>query len=598
MRTLAGMVPTLLFLLAVQPAFPGNAGFVTLAREGDTWWFNSPSGEKFFSLGVDCLGGCYGHYEEEPLDPGRRTRVASLLRKWGFNTAACWSSPSFWEDMYFADQIYHGYDYGGDDVFSDDLWNGWLAGQIRDEMQAFLGRRNLIGYFLDNEVDWGEDQVLAGYMAKGPATPGSRALVEFMRERYGDRIAALNEEWGARYPGFAEIAGSKLPEKMPGAMRRAAAAWRNRVASEFYRRYAEVVRQADPDHLILGVRWSGLPDLDLYKAVTAHCDVSSVNDYARYGELNPAYAEYYRVTGKPIMITEWSFSGFPEPGHRSLQFIDVYSQKLRAFGYRKYVLEAARAPFMVGMHWFLWDDYSPQDEAEGGYLPDENMGLVSYGRERIYRRLVKSCRKTHREVEAVHRRSSWPPPPAAKPERIAVERMSPAIDGNLSEWGKTRAIRPEIGESLLPAPSFKHIYYLSWEPGTLYVAAEISDSRLDHPGKEWSWEGDYLSVIVAPKKQPEGAEEKSLFIHLIPTGDGPAASEPYGYSWDSFKDDNVIRVVRRDGRGGYTLEAAIPAETLPGFGSFPGTVWSVDLNYRNVNEIYETRWNGEMVLEQ
>jgi hypothetical protein len=116
-------------------------------------------------------------------------------------------------------------------------------------------------------------------------------------------------------------------------------------------------------HFILGIRHQGVPDIEFFRALAPYFDVHSINDYNRYGHLQPAYAELYRATGKPMMITEFSFSGFPHRGHKSSLFVDLYTQENRSVGYRKYVLQAARAPFMIGMHWFMWMDYSKQDQS-------------------------------------------------------------------------------------------------------------------------------------------------------------------------------------------------------------------------------------------
>jgi len=153
-------------------------------------------------------------------------------------------------------------------------------------------------------------------------------------------------------------------------------AWRTEVAVTYYRRYAAMVRALDPHHLILGIRHQGVPDIEFFKALAPYFDVNSINDYNRYGHLKPAYAELYRATGKPMIITEFSFSGFPRPAHKSSLFVDVYTQENRGIGYREYVLQAARAPFMVGMHWFMWQDYSKQDATIHGFPPDENVGFV------------------------------------------------------------------------------------------------------------------------------------------------------------------------------------------------------------------------------
>jgi hypothetical protein len=128
-------------------------------------------------------------------------------------------------------------------------------------------------------------------------------------------------------------------------------AWRTKVVATYYQRYAAMVRALDPEHLILGIRYKGVPDLALFTALSPFFDVNSINDYNRYGHLKPVYTTLYKATGKPLMITEFSFSGFPIPGQPSALFVKVYSQANRGLGYAKYVGQAARAPLEQAWAW-------------------------------------------------------------------------------------------------------------------------------------------------------------------------------------------------------------------------------------------------------
>jgi hypothetical protein len=142
----------LIFRLAEAQAHSLQASeYIRVVQENGVWWFRDGSGHNFFSLGVNCVGGCYGHAEKTAIAPVRKTRVVSLLKDWGFNTAACWSSPSVWDDMYVADQIYTGFVSNKHDVFDASFWNGWIVHHLKDEVKPFLGKKNFIGYFLDNE---------------------------------------------------------------------------------------------------------------------------------------------------------------------------------------------------------------------------------------------------------------------------------------------------------------------------------------------------------------------------------------------------------------------------------------------------------------
>jgi agarase len=316
--------------------------------------------------------------------------------------------------MYVADQIYTGFIESQHDVFDELFWSGWYADRLKNEVQPFLGKRNFIGYFLDNEPKWNAHKIFDFYVDLAKTTPGSLALVAYLKTYYQGSIGKLNGEWGTPYASFDEIPGTRPPKPYPFSMQQGVLkAWRTQVAATYYRRYSAMVRTLDPAHLILGIRHRGVPDLEFFKALTPYFDVNSINDYNRYGHLKPAYAELYAATGKPLMITEFSFSGFPHPGHKSGLFVDVYTQEHRGLGYHKYVLQAAQAPFMVGMHWFMWRDYPTPDAAKDDYPypPDENVGLVSHGETAVHEELGRWIRGTNAEVDATHRLARWVAPP-------------------------------------------------------------------------------------------------------------------------------------------------------------------------------------------
>jgi hypothetical protein len=600
------MVPLLLIALSLLATIaeaqraPAKAHeYIRVVQEDGVWWFQDGSGRRFFSLGVNCVGGCYGHAEETPIDPLRKARIVSALRGWGFNTAGSWSSPSLWDELYVADRIYTDFSEIRDDVFDESFWSGRMADRLKTEVQPFLGMKNFVGYFLDNEPAWNAYQIFEFYLRLAKGRPGSQAFIAYLRTYYQGSIKRLNREWRTSHASFENIPGTPPPKPYSPFMRQGILkAWRTEVAVTYYRRYAAMVRAFDPDHLILGIRHQGVPDIEFFRALAPYFDVHSINDYNRYGHLRPAYAGLYQATGKPMMITEFSFSGFPHPGHKSSLFVDVYTQENRGVGYRKYVLQAARAPFMVGMHWFMWMDYGKQDPVIHGFLPDENVGLVSHDEMAVYEELGRWIRGTNAEIDATHRGARWVAPPQQGPQNRALKRFTPTVDGDLSEWPKELAIQPTLVTALSDEVKVDHTYFMAWDKRYFYVAADISDSRLDHPGKDWAWQGDYLSVQLSPAKVTEKRTDSSSAIFIYPQGGGsdgqqPYASRRYGPQGDQ---EIAIQVKRRLRPGGYAVEARIPATAVRGFKGQAGALWKIKLIYQNVNEIYRTDWEGLVTL--
>ncbi|MES2202439.1 MAG: hypothetical protein V4498_09320, partial [candidate division FCPU426 bacterium] len=92
-------------LLALAPLVAQAApGYITVKQEAGVWWFVDAAGKKFFSTGVDCVGGCVGHAEKEPMAAKRKNWIITTLKDWNFNSAGAWSSPSVYDSLYIADQ--------------------------------------------------------------------------------------------------------------------------------------------------------------------------------------------------------------------------------------------------------------------------------------------------------------------------------------------------------------------------------------------------------------------------------------------------------------------------------------------------------------
>ena len=567
--------------------------YIRVVQKDGIWWFQDGAGHHFFSLGVNCAGGCYGHAEDTPIKPIRKARIVSTLKDWGFNTVGSWSSPSLWDDLYVTDRIYTDFSEITHDVFDESLWSGSMAEHLPYEVRPFLGMKNFIGYFLDNEPEWNSDQIFDFYLSLAKDRPGSQAFIAYLTRYYQGRIGRLNRDWRTSYTRFENIPETSPPKPYPLPVRQGLLnAWKTEVAVTYYRRYAAMVRALDPYHLILGIRHKGVPDPEFFRALSPYFDVNSINDYNRYGNLRAAYAELYRTTGKPIMITEFSFSGFPHPAHKSLLFVDVYTQENRSIGYRKYVLQAARAPFMVGMHWFMWMDYGKEDPTIRDFSPDENVGLVSHDESLVYKELGRGIKDTNAEIETTHG-AQWVAPAQEAPSRRTLKRFVPIIDGDLSEWPKELAIKPMQITSLTDQAKVDHTYFIARDEKYIYLAGDISDSRLDHQGKEWAWEGDYLSIQLNPVKAAgRGTQSSTIFIY--PHGGGADGQQPYAARiYDPQRAQELtMRIRSRHRHEGYTLEAGIPTTAIPGFTGKPGTLWKIKLTYQNLNEIYQTTWEG------
>ena len=124
----------------------------------------------------------------------------------------------------------------------------------------------------------------------------------------------------------------------------------------YFRACKAALESAAPGKLYLGCRFKSLRNSDaLWNAASKWCDVISVNSYvnsvAVFGEGNYAAPKFDR----PILHSEFHF-GTMHRGMFSAGLCPVGDQCARGRGFRRVVEGALRHPLFVGSHWFQYRD--------------------------------------------------------------------------------------------------------------------------------------------------------------------------------------------------------------------------------------------------
>lgn len=336
-----------------------KTGFFHTEQLGGRWWLVTPEGHVFFAKGV---GGVeYG--PDRNASPEQAAKLVSQLKAWNFNAVEARSG------------MLPGLPYtvilGLAASTQRDLW---LLGIVPDyfsrEFQEGVERRAaelcpkladdpwLIGYFTDNEVRWfpdirSNDSVLEAFLKKPPQSPGYQRATAFLR---GRGHTPGNLTWEDR-ADFLEIA-----------------------AAQYGKICQDAIRRHDRNHLVLGSRFNEHAPIPLSRALGPYFDLFSFNTYEHRAPLYKL-GEISRLTGKPTMVTEFSFkamdSGLPntigagEP---------VATQQDRADLFAAYAEDLARLPTCVGYFWFKYRDQPKEGQgtrSPGGWGGENsNYGLV------------------------------------------------------------------------------------------------------------------------------------------------------------------------------------------------------------------------------
>jgi len=436
----------LVCLLFAAGSAAGSDGFFTAGKHDGRWWLLDPDGEVFFSAGVNVvdpegyfapdLG--YSPYYEKIMDRyGSEEAWAEVtlerLTEWGFNTLGAWSDLGLFEGRIPYTVILgmsgSNWEQGNvPDYFSEDFYDN-VDAQVAASVAPRVQDPLLVGYFLDNEVRWGPDwrgvtDLFAEYFAFGPDAAGKRFLVEFLRERYGGDVDAFNADWGMSASGFDDLFATREiePFSTGRARKEIRQAFAGEVADHFFAVCCDAVRAADPNHLILGVRFvSWVTPRPVAEAAASHLDVVSVNHYAvdgRYvelmrviedlfGLLNPRdmLAEFFGVSGLPVLISEFSIramdSSLPNTWPPNFFFYTADTQAQRADFFEDYARRAFAGGYVVGYHWFSYMDEPPEGRFDG---ENSNFGMVD-GKDDPWPELTERMKKINPLAY------DWPPSP-------------------------------------------------------------------------------------------------------------------------------------------------------------------------------------------
>ena len=257
---------------------------------------------------------------------------------------------------------------------------------LRSELGEVLGDPWCLGFFVDNELAWGDSCHVAEACLRSPAgQPGKQAFLADLRARYGD-IAALNAAWHTAHGSWDALAASTTPpDRAVDAARHDLEAFSQRLVTEYFRVCRAGVKAASPHHLYLGCRFAGGGNPLVMRAAAQACDVVSINRYAR------SLTDLRLPDGvdKPILIGEFHFCA-PDRVPFAYGLVPVATQADRARSYELYVDSGLRHLAVVGTHWFQFYDQPTSGRFDGENFPTGLLDLC----DRPYAEMVAAVRRT------------------------------------------------------------------------------------------------------------------------------------------------------------------------------------------------------------
>lgn len=287
------------------------------------------------------------------------------LPAWGVNTLGNWASP----DVYSLGKLpYVAYvrpdsrsvqgssghwgkfkdvfDPGFETSIRKQLKGKKLAQTVNDPM--------CIGYFVDNELTFGDDTTMAAASLSSPAEQASKqAFVSDLKEKYSS-VDDLNKAWGTKHGSWnALLTSTKEPEG--NGAREDMVAFNKKFVRTYFGTVKRVLKEIAPNHLYLGCRYgNSSPIIPMVMQANAEfADVVSFNVYSRL--LADKLPRLERAGDKPYLIGEFHF-GALDRGMFATGLVQVADQKERAEAYTQFVTDCVEHPNIVGCHWFQFCD--------------------------------------------------------------------------------------------------------------------------------------------------------------------------------------------------------------------------------------------------
>ncbi len=435
-------------------------GHFRTARHQGKWHLVDPDGRLFFSIGMDVVkaGGATPienrredwfrnpPWENEPelgdhLGTGKARRdaykgqelktfsfyTANLERKygedwyeqwldltprrlmnWGFNTIGNWSDATLFKETtipythwvhYWAKKLpwQPGTRNAVPDPFDADFEEN-LRRRAENFTRGTIDDPYCIGYFVDNELSWGDETYLAigVWKVNGEDQPAKRQLVEDLKAKYGD-IADLRAAWKMWIESWDAALGAQ--ERLPQTTEamKDLKEFNGKLVRTYFKKVRGVMKEVAPNKLYLGCRFAE-SNPQVVEAAAQFCDVVSFNLYRGTIAAWRPPAEI----DKPVIVGEFHFgatdSGVFGPGLRRAD-----SQADRARLFRQYVTGAAANPDIVGVHWFKLTDEPVSGRVGDG--ENHNIGFLTIT-DTPYIKMTETSRDVARDIYRLRTQSN------------------------------------------------------------------------------------------------------------------------------------------------------------------------------------------------
>ena len=403
----------------------GREGFWRVVQDSNkVWWFLSPENKKEFlnliqnvnpeEKSVNAEG--LNYLSKVYVESGKNKKIwaqktSEQIKEFGFKAIGAWSDSSLLEEDIPITKdlnVLRWVDYDTVKIF-DPRWSVQIREAIRKQVLPLKKHKNLIGYYLDNELPWWTWGLGAPYLYFDglPKDDPNRVQMKATIRELWKTPLDFSQATGlviSKWEDLDEV--DSISRIKQSAYDRLAEKWLGVVAKEYFTKTNQFIREFDPHHLIMGVRFAKFANENVVRASRGLVDVHSLNFYSADARFDKkTFENIFTLGDAPIIISEFSFYSAQNKSDNQ-NFVGfsgyVSSQKNRALGYREFMKNATSLPYVLGADWFQYNDQPPMGRFDG---ENANTGLVDIA-DRPYVELVSEIQRSRDSLNLLHSKSS------------------------------------------------------------------------------------------------------------------------------------------------------------------------------------------------
>lgn len=390
--------------LSPKFSYPSK-GFFSTRKVGGKWFFVTPLGNLFWSLGVNAFNASSGtrlsgreayfspdsnigdprYLERLPFDRTKsdffrfyarnsdikygsdaQAAFGANMRRldiWGFNTLGTWFNLGGFAEARKPYLVMLGYSapfIAGSvqapalpDFFSASFERA--AAEDAEKIRGDILNPMCLGVFAGYKMSWQNTERLKNLgpllMSSGASQEAKIEFAEMLKKKYAS-IGELNLAWGAAYESWNSFLSVRDFYPKTESAKSDFADFTILYAERFFEVFANVIKKINPDALFWGSRMPVRVDNAVLVAASRHCDVVGMANYPDSPEraLLPPGAD-----DKPVVVCEFNFCaqdrGVFGGGYAPVKTTEGAAEKLDAF-----LKSAVLHPAIAGAHWMRWID--------------------------------------------------------------------------------------------------------------------------------------------------------------------------------------------------------------------------------------------------